>query len=94
MSSCDIFVLLDKILYLHHTAHHLVQVSWAHRSLGQTTGAQCTSTQQGFLESTFLSCATESYNLLLTRVEAAVDTLNLFLLNLVRFCGTAKKSRL
>ena len=50
--------------------------------------------QHGFLESTFLSCTTESYNLLLTRVEAAVDALNLFLLNLVRFCGPAQKSRL
>ena len=43
------------------------------------------SVQYGLLESTFLSCAAESYNLLLKRVEAAVDTLNLFLLKLLRF---------
>ena len=46
------------------------------------------------MKSTFLSCSAESYNLLLTRAEAAVDALNLFLLNLVRFCGPAQKSRL
>ena len=41
--------------------------------------------------STFLSCAAESYDLLLKWAKAAVDALNLFLLNLVRFCRQARK---
>ena len=33
MPSCDSGI-LDKLLFLHHTARHLAEVSWAHRSLG------------------------------------------------------------
>ena len=43
--------------------------------------------------STFLSCKAKSYDILLKWAEAAVDALNLFLLNLVRFCRAAQKSQ-
>ena len=43
--------------------------------------------------STFLSCAAESYDLLLNWAEAAVDALNLFLLNLLRFWGRTQKNQ-